>query len=102
MARFFLIRNAVRKALIDLKLQPSIVFTVDEFDYIHDVLQALQVGLFKLPVEVLCQRDPNLLTANVALRFMLKKLRAHKTALGTGLANAPSKRRPLFINVGTI
>jgi len=31
LARFYLIRNAVRKALLDSKLQPSIVFTDDKF-----------------------------------------------------------------------
>jgi hAT family C-terminal dimerisation region len=88
--RFYLIRNAVRKALIDLKLQPSIVFTDQEFEHIHNVVQALQV--IKLTVEVVCRRDSNLLTADAALRFMLKKLRAQKTALGTDLANALSRR----------
>jgi hypothetical protein len=45
-----------------------------------------------LTVEVVCRRDSNLLTADAALRFMLKKLRAQKTALGTDLANALSRR----------
>ena len=45
--------------------------------------------------KVLCRRDSNLLTADVALRFMLKKQRAQKIALGTDLANAPSRRRPI-------
>jgi len=38
-----LIRNAVREALIDLRLQPSTVFTDDEFKHIQNVLQALRV-----------------------------------------------------------
>ena len=82
------------------KLYSSSSFTDYEFVHINNVVHALQV--VKLTVEVLCQRDSNLLTADVALRFMLKKLRAQsqKTALGTGLANALSRRA--FTNVGTM
>jgi len=58
----------------------SIAFTNDEFEHIHNVVLALQV--VKLTVEVLCRRDSNLLTADVALRFMLKKLRAQNSVLG--------------------
>ena len=93
LARFYFIRNEVRKALIDFKLQPSVVFTDYEFEHIHNIVHALQV--IKLTVEVLCQWDSSFLTVDVALRFMLKKLKAQKTALGTcsrptGLANAHS------------
>ena len=84
--RFYLIRNAVRKALIDLRRQLSIVVTDQEFEKISSIVQALQV--VKLTVEVLCRRDCNLVTADAALKFMLKKLRAQKTVLGTHLANA--------------
>jgi len=34
---FYLIRKAVRKALIYVKLQPSIVFADEEFEHIHNV-----------------------------------------------------------------
>ena len=100
LARFYLIRNAVRKALIDLKLQPSIVFTDAEFEHSHSQRCANSTAV-KLTVEVLCRRDSNPLTADVALRFMLKNLRAQKNALGTDLANALS-RRSLFTNGGTM
>jgi len=46
----------------------------------------------KLTVEVLCQRDATLLTADAALRFMLTKLRAENTNLSHDLANALSRR----------
>jgi len=88
--RFYKIRNAVRKALIDLNLQPSIVFTEDQFEHIGSIMQALEV--VKLTVEVLCRRDSNLLTADAALRFMLRKLRAQNTSLSEDLANALCKR----------
>ena len=52
--QFYKIRNAVRKALIDLKLQPSIVFTVAEFEHIDSIVQALEV--VKVTVQVLCRR----------------------------------------------
>jgi len=63
-----LIRNAVHKALIDLKLQPCIVFTDEESEHVHNIVHALQVHLYivKLTVEVLSQRYSNLLTADVA------------------------------------
>jgi len=74
--RFYKIRSAVRKALIDLNLQPSIVFIEYEFEHIGSIVQALEV--VKVTVAVLCRRDSNLLTADAALRFMLRKLRAQK------------------------
>ena len=61
LARFYLTRNAVRKALIYLKLQPYIiVFTDDEFEHIHNVVKALQVD--KLTMEVCVDTYSNLLT----------------------------------------
>ena len=39
--RFYLIRIAVRKALIDLQLQPSIVVTDKEFKQISSNVKAL-------------------------------------------------------------
>ena len=57
---------AVRKALIDLNSSmprpTSIVFTDDEFEHFHNVVRALQVGLVKLTMKVLCRLDSNLLT----------------------------------------
>jgi len=59
-------------------------------DIIHNVVQVLQ--LLKLTVEVLCRWESNLLTADVALGFKLKKPSTQKTAVGTDLANALSRR----------
>jgi len=49
------IRNAVRKAVIDLKLQSSIALSYEEIEQICTVVQVLQV--VKLTVEVSCRRD---------------------------------------------
>jgi len=48
------------------------------FLHIHNIMQALQEVKLTVTVEVLCLRDSNLLTADIALRFKLKKLRAGK------------------------
>jgi hAT family C-terminal dimerisation region len=88
--RFYCIRNAVRKAVIDLKLQSSVAFSDEEIEQIRTVVQVLQV--VKLTVEVLCRRDATLITADAALRFMLTKLRAENTNLSHDLANALSRR----------
>ena len=88
--RFHLVRNAVRKALIDLKLQSPITLTEDDFLQIDNIVHCLEV--VKLTVEVLCRRDSNLLTADAALQFMMKKLREQNSDLGTELADALSKR----------
>lgn len=48
--RFYCIRNAVRKAVIDLKLQSSVAFSDEEIEQIRTVVQVLQV--VKLTVEV--------------------------------------------------
>lgn len=88
--RFYMIRNAVSKAVIDLKLQTYVVLTDDELEQIRNIVQVLQV--VKLTVEALCRRDATLLTADAALKFMLKKLRAEQTMLGSDLANALSRR----------
>src|SRR6218665_3284240 len=51
-------------------------------------------SLVKLTWKVFCRRGSNLMTTDVALRFMRKKQRTQKTALGrpTDLANALSRR----------
>src|SRR6218665_2101846 len=49
-------------------------------------------SLVKLTWKVFCRWGSNLLTTDVALRFMRKKQRTQKTALGTDLANALSRR----------
>jgi len=88
--RFYCIRNAVRKAVIDLKLQSSVALSDEEIEQIRTVVQVLQV--VKLTVEVLYRRDATLLTADAALRFMLTKLIAENTNLSHDLANALARR----------
>lgn len=56
--RFYLLRNTVRKAVIDLKLQTTVAVTDEEFAQIRKVVQVLQV--VKLTVEALCRRDATL------------------------------------------
>ena len=57
---------------------------------IISILQALQV--VKLSVDVSCRRYCNLVTADDALKFTLKKLPAQKIVHGTDLADALSRR----------
>ena len=88
--RFYFIRDAVRKAVIDLKLQSSVALSDEEIEQIRTVVQVLQV--VQLTVEALCRRDATRLTADAALRFMLTKLRAENTNLSHDLAIALSRR----------
>ena len=52
--RFYKIRIAVRKVLIDLNLQPSIVFTEDQFEHIGSIVQALEVIKVTVVVIQIC------------------------------------------------
>src|SRR6218665_1260674 len=74
LARFYLICNAIRKALVQLKLQPSIAFTGDEFE--HHSQRCASSASSQIDSGGFASTD-----SRHALRFMLKTLRAKKTAL---------------------
>ena len=82
--RFVKLQIPILKDLFDLK--SAIVFTYQDFHDIKDIVYALEA--VKVSVEVLCRRDTNLLIAEVALKFMMKKLYSLKSKLSTELADA--------------
>ncbi|KAJ2954908.1 hypothetical protein O0L34_g3232 [Tuta absoluta] len=68
--RFLKLRMCVQKALIDLK--SDISFTSAEIQLIQDLQLSLEI--VKDTEEALCRRDATLITANTALRLMIKSL----------------------------
>lgn len=82
--RFLLIKDCVRKSLIDLK--SGIQFTNDELTLLSDIILALQP--IKVAVETLCREDVNLYIADITLKFMLDELANLNTLLSNELSNA--------------
>lgn len=86
--RFLKLQGPIRKSLIDLK--STIVFSELEFTQIENLVRALET--VKLTVDALCRRDANLLTAEAALKFMIKKLRNLDSSVSRDLTAALSTR----------
>jgi len=82
--RFLLLRDAVRKSLIDLK--SDIFFTDNDLKLLSNVILALQP--IKLAVETLCSENVNLYVADVTLKFMLDELSSQNTFFSIQLKNA--------------
>ena len=82
--RFWLIKDCVRKSLIDLK--SDINFTSGELALLSDVIFALQP--IKVAVEALCCENVNLYIADIALKFMLDELTSQNTSLSIELVNS--------------
>lgn len=97
--RFSMIKNCVRKSLIDLKSE--INFTDSELTLLSDTILALQP--IKLAVETLCSENVNLYIADVTLKFMLDELMNQHTLLSNELKNALiqqiKKRRTSYSDV---
>ena len=75
--RFYILRNCIRKALIDVK--SSVIFTEDEFDTISHIITALEP--VKLAVEALCRQDANMLTDEATLKFMINTLKMQNSSV---------------------
>ena len=73
--RVYLLKNCIQKALIDISLPEgeSLALSNIELKTVSAIINALL--LVKATVEALCRRDANLFTADVAITFMLKKLK---------------------------
>ena len=67
---FNLLKDCVLKSLIDLK--NPVTFSSSELVQVGQLVSGLEP--IKVTVEALCRRDANLLTAEAALQFMMKKL----------------------------
>lgn len=81
---FLLLKDAVRKYLIDLKL--NLDFNDREIELLSNIISSLQP--IKLAVETLCKEKTNLYVADVTLKFMLGKLTNQNTFLSTELKKA--------------
>lgn len=75
--RFFEVKNAVLKSLIDIKSPLS--FNEEEMDLIKNLLSTLEP--VKLAVEALCRRDSTLLTADATISFLINNLGNNHLAL---------------------
>lgn len=85
--RFKMLLSSIQKTLIDLNLtNDEYNITLAETKQIEDMIVVLEP--IKLTVDTLCRRDSNLITANIALTFMLQKLRSTNSLLSDKLYNS--------------
>lgn len=70
--RFLELKDAIMKALIDLK--EEVAFSLTELDLLKELSASLNI--IKATVEALCEENANLLTAETALQFMVTNLQA--------------------------
>nr|CAI5846274.1 unnamed protein product [Callosobruchus analis]CAI5870182.1 unnamed protein product [Callosobruchus analis] len=82
--RFSLLKDCIQKSLIDTSNSSSI--TDEDFKTIDVVIDVLRP--IKLAVEALCQRDANLITADITLKFLLEQLNSLDNALSKDMSEA--------------
>lgn len=91
--RFWELKTAVRKALIDIQATSGSVvgmLTSDELSSVHDLISALNV--LKVGTEMLCRRDANLITSDVTLSFILTQLRSQTSPIAVKLLECVRRR----------
>lgn len=88
--RFYLLRNCIQKSLIDCKLNISTDVSQNEIQAIAEIVDALTP--IKATVEALCSQDANLLSADIAINFTLKKLQEADNIISQRLFAALSTR----------
>lgn len=74
--RFIFLEDCIKKSMIDLKME---FLSASELQLLKNLVQLLEP--IKLTVNVLCQRDANLCTADTALMFMMKEIGKMKSNL---------------------
>ncbi|KAI8430421.1 hypothetical protein MSG28_000698 [Choristoneura fumiferana] len=87
-SRFLMLRNCITKALLDLRI--CFEFSQEEWrllSELHGVLETV-----KITTEALCQRDASILTADVAMKFAIKKLQNTDSSLSKEMCAALKKR----------
>ncbi|KAL0850731.1 hypothetical protein ABMA28_006673 [Loxostege sticticalis] len=82
LARFLKLKTCVTKSLLDINSKIS--FSEEEWDQLHDIHEVLDV--IKTIVESLCRRDASLLTADVAVKYALKKFTEMNSLLSNKMA----------------
>lgn len=86
--RFLVLHDCLQKALLDLK--SDIRFTDDEITSLKQLKEALES--VKGVVEVLCQENATLLTADTAFKCLFRKLSSCNSRLSCELLSALKKR----------
>lgn len=74
--RFQQLKDCVLKSLMDMK--NPLTFSANEFQQISQLVSGLEP--VKVTVEALCRADANLLTAEIALKFLMDTLHAQETS----------------------
>ncbi|CAG5019049.1 unnamed protein product [Parnassius apollo] len=87
-ARFLEFKDAIQKTLIDLKEKTT--FSDTEILILKDMSSSL--NFIKATVEELCERKSNLLTAEIALQFMMEKLAMNPDVISGQLKEALNRR----------
>src|ERR1043165_4052524 len=97
--RFVLLKSCIMKSLIDLNSE--ILFNEKELETATSIVSILQP--IKLAEEALCRKESNLLTCDVVIKFMLKKINLVNTNLSceieTALRFQLQKRRTIMSSV---
>lgn len=88
--RFYELRSAIQKAMIDLKGQVKVNLTDEEMELVREMIQALEP--INAAVEHLCRQQCTLYEADVALHFMLEQLTAQDTNIAHELCEALTER----------
>jgi hypothetical protein len=86
--RFLKLKVCITKALMDL--ESDIIFTQQDWKTLSELNEILDI--VKTIVESLSRRDASLLTADIAIKFALKKLMAMDTDISKQMANSLKKR----------
>jgi len=80
--RFVTVKNCILKAMNDIK--SSVQLSDTDMDNIQEIVSALEP--VKLAVEALCQRDPNLVSADAFIKFAVITLEKQRSELAKMLA----------------
>ncbi|XP_028164241.1 uncharacterized protein LOC114355542 [Ostrinia furnacalis] len=99
--RFLKLKSCIQKALIDVK--SDISFSDTEIACLQNLHTCLD--MIKSTVEVLCRRNSTILTADTALKFLVKSLENQYSVTGEKLANSLKRRikeRRLYKVVGAL
>lgn len=86
--RFLELKSCIQKTMIDIGKTSN--FSNHDFNILEEVSAVLEI--LKVTLESFCRRDANLLTADTALKFCLKKLDSREDVTSFQLANALRKR----------
>lgn len=85
--RFCLLKNCIKKALIDLNLEFLVENEYQVIKHLTEILEPV-----KLTVEALCRQDMNLLKADIAFKFLIEELERQSSPLSNDLKKSIETR----------